>query len=592
MASSPEQDEDRIRSKMVGWYDPRQLAFTAFQTVLSSLFADRADYRLIQALQKPPEPADYHTREEIWIDYVSDLGDGFNSTYSIARVLADESLPAGKDDELPRGSVLIMGGDEVYPTPSHAAYQERLVRPYAAALDVRDFPQPGDRPELYAIPGNHDWYDGLGSFMNLFCHGKDVGAWRTPQKRSYFALRLAHGFWLLGVDIQLQSDIDNPQIDYFMGLDIKEGDRVILCTAEPDWIYGNIYEGKKNLSVLETRLQEEKKAVIVLQLAGDLHHYRRHTVVDEDGAKGDIHLVTAGGGGAFLHPTHTHDVDTIKVGSPGKLATYALNRDTEYPSRAASRWMGAWNLAFVFKNPWFGIATGAIYTILSWVMPVGKLGEGPLYLAFPRMLWSGLENVVSTTGAPSGLVWVVGILLAFVAFTDTHKPVYRWLAGLLHGSLHLAAALAISATTSTLLGREGMGPVLERLVGSLMTFVGGYFIGATIMGIYLVISVVVFRRHGNEAFSSLKIEGYKNFLRMRLDADGLSVWAFGLEKVPGNGDWVWKKGGAGGGRYEPGPGAPELMPKVIDHFVIPTKKAAAAPKKRGAKTKVPVEEVA
>jgi hypothetical protein len=589
MASNPEQDEDRIRSKMVGWYDPRQLAFTAFETVLSGLFADRADYRLIEALQKPPEPGDYRSKDEIWIDYVSDLGDGFNSTYSIARVLAEESLPAGSDDELPRGSVLIMGGDEVYPTPSHAAYQERLVRPYAAALDARDT---SDLLELYAIPGNHDWYDGLGSFMNLFCHGNRIGAWQTPQKRSYFALQLAHGFWLLGVDIQLQSDVDNPQIDYFLGLPIKEGDRVILCTAEPDWIYGNIYEGKKNLSVLETRLQEEKKAVIVLQLAGDLHHYRRHTLVEKDGKKGDIHLVTAGGGGAFLHPTHTHDVDTIKVGSPGKLATYALDKATEYPARAISRGMGFLNVAFVFKNPWFGIATGAIYTILSWVMPTSKLGEGPLYEAFPRMIWSGIESVASTQGAPSGLVWVVGILLAFVAFTDTHKPVYRWLAGLFHGSIHLTAALAISAVTSHLLSEQAMNPVLERFVGSLMTFVGGYFIGATIMGIYLIISVVFFRRHGNEAFSSLKIEGYKNFVRMRLDADGLSVWAFGLKDVPTNADWVWTKGKDGRGRYEPAPGAPALLPTVIDHFVIPAKKAAATPKKKAAPRKVPVEEVA
>jgi hypothetical protein len=591
MATNPEQDEDRFRSKMVGWFDPRQLAFTAFQTVLSSLFADRADFRLIEALQKPPEPGDYRSKQELWIDYVSDTGDGFNSVYAVARALADESLPAGNDDELPRGSVLVMGGDEVYPTPSHAAYQERLVRPYSAALDAGETT---DLLELYAIPGNHDWYDGLGSFMNLFCHGNRIGAWQTPQKRSYFALQLAHGFWLLGVDIQLQSDIDNPQIDYFLNLPIKEGDRIILCTAEPDWIYGNIYEGKKNLSVLETRLHDEKKAVIVLQLAGDLHHYRRHTLLEKDGTKGDIHLVTAGGGGAFLHPTHTHDVDTIKVGSPGQLRTYALDKETEYPTRAVSRWMGFGNVAFVFKNPWFGIATGGVYTLLSWVMPAGKLGGGPLYVAFPRMVWAGIESVASTAGAPSGLVWVVGILLAFVAFTDTHKPIYRWIGGLLHGSIHLAAALAISATTSYLLGQEPINPVVERFVGSVTTFAVGYFVGATIMGLYLVISVVVFRRHGNEAFSSLKIEGYKNFLRMRLNAEGLSVWAFGLDNVPGDKDWTWTPGKDGKGRYEPVPGAAPLLPRVIDHFVIPTKKAAleSKPAKRSAARKAPVEEIA
>lgn len=572
MAASPENNEDRIRSKMVGWYDPRQLARTALETTLSSLFGQRADYRLLEALREPaPPPHDYTDQDAIWIDYVSDVGDGFNSTYSVARVLAKESLPSGdgpKAVQLPRGRVLVMGGDEVYPTPSHAAYHERLVRPYAAALGYQDTSDP---PDLYAVPGNHDWYDGLGAFMNLFCHGRRIGAWNTPQQRSYFALRLAHGYWLLGVDIQLESDVDNPQIDYFHRLPIQPGDRIILCTAEPDWIYGNIYDAKSNLSVLETRLQEEKGATIVLQLAGDLHHYRRHTLVGEGGQKGDVHLVTAGGGGAFLHPTHTHDVDEITVGNRGQTATYALNKETEFPTRAVSRWLGVWNLAFVFKNPWFGVATGGIYTILSWVMPTSMLEPGPLGKTIPRMVWSGIVNV---SGAPSGLVWVVGTLLAFVAFTDTHRLIYKWLAGLLHGSIHLAAALSISALTTYTLAQEGgLNLVLERFISSAITFAGGYFVGATIMGLYLVVSVCVFRRHGNEAFSSLKIEGYKNFLRMRLDKDGLSVWAFGLEKVPSDATWEWKEGKDKRCRYEPTSKAPKLEPSVIDHFVIPAKNA-------------------
>jgi hypothetical protein len=572
MPASQEEKEARGRSKMVGWYDPRQLARTALETTLSSLFGQRADYRLIEALREPaPLPHDYAEHDAIWIDYVSDVGDGFNSTYSVARVLARESLPESGDPgaaALHRGRVLVMGGDEVYPTPSHAAYQARLVCPYSAALGEHDTTDPLD---LFAIPGNHDWYDGLGAFMNLFCHGRGIGAWKTPQQRSYFALRFAHNYWLLGVDIQLESDVDNPQIEYFLKLPIQPGDKVILCTAEPDWIYGNIYDARSNLSVLETRLHEDKGATIVLQLAGDLHHYRRHTLVDDAGKKGDVHLVTAGGGGAFLHPTHTHDVDEIKVGKRGHLATYALNKETEYPTRAVSRWLGVWNLAFVFKNPWFGVATGSVYTILSWVMPTSLLETGTLRASIPRMLWSGIESV---SRAPSGLVWVVGILLSFVVFTDTHKLVYKWLAGLLHGTIHLATALCISAVTTYVLAQEGISLVLRRFIGSVMTFTGGYFIGATIMGIYLVISVCVFRRHGNEAFSALKIEGYKNFVRMRLDKDGLAVWAFGLDQVPSDTTWEWKEGKDGHCRYEPTDEAPRLEPRVIDHFVIPAKKAA------------------
>ena len=57
-------------------------------------------------------------------------------------------------------------------------------------------------------------------------------------------------------------------------------------------------------------------------------------------------------------------------------------------------------------------------------------------------------------------------------------------------------------------------------------------------------------------------------------------------------DWVWK-GKDGRGRYEPAPGAPALLPTVIDHFVIPAKKAAATPKKKAAAPrKVPAREVA
>ena len=35
------------------------------------------------------------------------------------------------------------------------------------------------------------------------------------QHRSYFALKLPHRWWLVGVDSALQSDLDVPQLEYF-----------------------------------------------------------------------------------------------------------------------------------------------------------------------------------------------------------------------------------------------------------------------------------------------------------------------------------------------------------------------------------------
>lgn len=39
-------------------------------------------------------------------------------------------------------------------------------------------------------------------------------------------------------------------------------------------------------------------------MAGDLHHYMRHSSVKSDGPGHVQHLIVNGCGGAFLHPTH------------------------------------------------------------------------------------------------------------------------------------------------------------------------------------------------------------------------------------------------------------------------------------------------
>ena len=119
---------------------------------------------------------------------------------------------------LPRGDVLVFGGDQVYPSPSREEYQRRLVAPFTEAFGED---APAERPHVYAIPGNHDWYDGLSAFTRLFCSdigGRRFAGWWTRQRRSYFVLKLPHGWWLVGSDAQLQSDIDVPQMEYFRAI--------------------------------------------------------------------------------------------------------------------------------------------------------------------------------------------------------------------------------------------------------------------------------------------------------------------------------------------------------------------------------------
>ena len=52
------------------------------------------------------------------------------------------------------------------------------------------------------------------------------------------------------------------------------------------------------------------------------------------------------------------------------------------------------------------------------------------------------------------------------------------------------------------------------------------------MGIYLFVSLNFFGRHHNEAFSSLKIADYKNFLRLKIEENGdLVIYPVGVRKV-------------------------------------------------------------
>src|SRR5690606_18559549 len=155
--------------------------------------------------------AHYTQRDGIWVDFISDTGDGFNSTYSVALLAAQKSLEVIDEDKkitLPRSKILVLGGDQIFPTSTSDLYEHKFKIPFETALpaDTTDL----DYPHLYAIPGNHDWYDGLGNFMKIFCQQRWIGNWKTYQSRSYFALPLPDNYWLWATDIQLNEDIDKP----------------------------------------------------------------------------------------------------------------------------------------------------------------------------------------------------------------------------------------------------------------------------------------------------------------------------------------------------------------------------------------------
>ena len=356
---------------MVRWFDPKQLAGTGAQAFLSSIFGAYADNREVQAVLRTPEIRSYTDEDEIWIDYIADIGDGWNSTYTMAKLLAEEEpelVYQGESFPTQRGKLLLMGGDQVYPTATREEYRNRMRGPYRSALpsvapkeftvdlalskdldkttlstDLRaafesekiglsgkatvSVEEAGDswlitdgvkthtvekeenslkvrvdkHPHLFAIPGNHDWYDGLRSFTRLFCQGRWIGGWETHQSRSYFALKLPHNWWVWGTDVQLASDIDRPQREYFEKVaseEMQAGDRIILCTAEPTWVYSAIDgpEAYENLKFFENNIIRRNGGILAVALAGDLHHYCRYGGPNTDAPGEQRQRITAGGG--------------------------------------------------------------------------------------------------------------------------------------------------------------------------------------------------------------------------------------------------------------------------------------------------------
>jgi hypothetical protein len=520
---------------MVRWFDPGQLVETGLRTVVSGVFGTYADKREIQA--GLPGKAHVHRlfarRQELWIDYVADLGDGWEPTYTVAYLLSRERLAIdGAGQDFPRGDVLVMGGDQVYPTASRVEYENRTLGPYGAALPCA--PQ-RTAPHLFAIPGNHDWYDGLTNFLRFFCQRKWIGGWRTRQQRSYFALKLPHDWWLWGVDVQFDVYIDEPQIQFFRGVahELREGDRVILVTGKPSWKHGTDRPNRSydNLRYLEERIIEPSGAKLVVSLSGDDHHYARYE--EETDSERKRQKVTSGGGGAALSQTHHLDeslrlkrLDEEGV-EDAKPAVYALR--TTYPSRMASRLRPlAAPLWLPVRNPTVILGVGAVY-----VLPAILL-QTPILRKLRRDDAAGIWDLWYAAVSSK---WVLYALLTIVPALALFAGAKSFWARLMLGAAHGAAHVALVALGAAVVGRLLGGTALRY---DIAVAAGGAAVaaipGACLVAVYLVVCDLFFGKqlsgHAGQVFAGQQIKDTKNFLRLHIEPDGaLSIYPVGISRV-------------------------------------------------------------
>lgn len=517
----PESDDDLgfVRRPMVRWLDPHQLVGTAARVLASGFSTSFTDSRELQA-HTSAGTIDRSDAEELWFDYVSDLGDGWNSTYSVAWLLAQERLevPGGQGhDPLPRGSLLVMGGDQVYPVPTRTHYENRLLGPYRASTPI---PPPSGPVELFAIPGSHDWYDGLVNFMNIFCRRRQIGGWQTVQNRSYFAVRLPSRWWLWGIDLQFGDFLDEAQLAYFAATaseHMQPGDRVILCMAK------EVESGRRSAEVcsdrtlahLEREVVEPAGGRISLYLKSGRHYYARY----ESPVR--TQLVTAGGGGAFLHPTHDLPEE---IEAPGSEAE-PYRRAAVYPSAKWSKHLRRRTWLLPAYNLPLAAVLGALQVLVVFMLNLHIDG---------RHRGLGFEDLASALWrSPSAFLLISGIIALFGAMlrlAHDARGLPRLVIALGHSMLQfggLALAIVISSNLSTAVdGRIASLVVFLALVWTLGGLggalgVSGYLWATNCMGF-----------HANEAYAPLHHMDQKNFLRLHIDRDGcLTVYPLGVERA-------------------------------------------------------------
>jgi hypothetical protein len=165
------------------------------------------------------------------------------------------------------------------------------------------------------------------------------------------------------------------------------------------------------------------------------------------------------------------------------------------------------------------------------------------------------------------------MMAGFILFTDTHSVWYRRIAGVVHGFSHLFSTFLIGwlagYITFHYFGWQ-FDSWQQLLFSAISLLVLGTLVGSTIMGLYLFVSLNIFGRHANEAFSSLAIPDFKNFLRMRIEANGdLTIFPVGIKRVPRK--WKRQPEGTPGPAYVPDGvfSGPELVERPIYFKSVP-----------------------
>jgi hypothetical protein len=247
---------------------------------------------------------------------IGDTGEGDASQH----ILRDQLLAVARREDV---RFIVLSSDVVYPIGAMKDYEAKFWLPFK-----------GTGKPVYAIPGNHDWFDALEAFAATFMTPEsarrtmrarietDNGLTRTTDRRieqliaQAGELRRLYGvptgfqrapffqvqtrdFALLAIDTGVMRRVDPAQQVWLQGaLDAARGKLTMAILGHPFYAGGHyLAEGDDEFLALHRLLRERGVAIMMAGDTHDLEYYVEPT--DAGGRRSVTHLVN-GGGGAYL----------------------------------------------------------------------------------------------------------------------------------------------------------------------------------------------------------------------------------------------------------------------------------------------------
>lgn len=367
---------------------------------------------------------------------IGDTGEGDASQHSLRAAYLD----AVKQDEV---KFVIVSSDVVYPTGAMRDYERCFWLPFM-----------GTAKPVYAIPGNHDWYDALEGFVATFFEPEaarralrarvdaDKGItgtteehierliaeasrlrkeYRVPtqlQQVPYFQLQ-TDSFALFAIDTGVVKRLDATQLEWLKrALEAARGKSKMAILGHPLFAGGrSMSEGLPEFAILHELLREQEVAIAMGGDTHDLEHY----VEELPGGRRMIHFVN-GGGGAYL--SYGTSLDWPKKPATKTWAFYPPKPQVMAKIEATTPWwkwpawwwtkrMGGWPFSAEFLSAAFDANVAPFYQSFMVVHVEPSKGRIRLvpYGVHGRLRWSEFErsaDLASGTMPPEELVeWIV-----------------------------------------------------------------------------------------------------------------------------------------------------------------------------------------